>query len=165
MNSVNNLNIFTFIKDIYQSLKYIDKSLTISSDSLNSRIAKIEDNQQILIDKLTNIESVLNRLGEMNKPNSGLDKNIEFELLEKMKRLNQNEINNSKISLKSNELTFANILENNYSFNDINESIVDNEWNSVDTNIISDNINIINEHNNFNNHNNINDESLDKLLF
>ena len=165
MNSVNNLNIFTFIKDIYQSLKYIDKSLTISSDSLNSRIAKIEDNQQILIDKLTNIESVLNRLGELNKPNSGLDKNIEFELLEKMKRLNQNEINNSKISLKSNELTFANILENNYSFNDINESIVDNEWNSVDTNIISDNINIINEHNNFNNHNNINDESLDKLLF
>ena len=165
MTSVNNLNIFTFIKDIYQSLKYIDKSLTISSDSLNSRIAKIEDNQQILIDKLTNIESVLNRLGEMNKPNSGLDKNIEFELLEKMKRLNQNEINNSKISLKSNELTFANILENNYSFNDINESIVDNEWNSVDTNIISDNINIINEHNNFSNHNNINDESLDKLLF
>ena len=165
MTSVNNLNIFTFIKDIYQSLKYIDKSLTISSDSLNSRITKIEDNQQILIDKLTNIESVLNRLGELNKPNSGLDKNIEFELLEKMKRLNQNEINNSKISLKSNELTFANILENNYSFNDINESIVDNEWNSVDTNIISDNINIINEHNNFNNHNNINDESLDKLLF
>ena len=165
MTSVNNLNIFTFIKDIYQSLKYIDKSLTISSDSLNSRITKIEDNQQILIDKLTNIESVLNRLGEMNKPNSGLDKNIEFELLEKMKRLNQNEINNSKISLKSNELTFANILENNYSFNDINESIVDNEWNSVDTNIISDNINIINEHNNFSNHNNINDESLDKLLF
>ena len=150
---------------MWTSLKYIDKSLTISSDSLTSRITKIEDNQQILIDKLTNIESVLNRLGEMTKPNSGLDKNIEFELLEKMKRLNQNEINNSKISLKSNELTFANILENNYSFNDINESIVDNEWNSVDTNIISDNINIINEHNNFSNHNNINDESLDKLLF
>jgi hypothetical protein len=33
----------------------------------------------------------------MSKPNSGLDKNIEFELLEKMKKLNQNELNNNKI--------------------------------------------------------------------
>ena len=167
MNSVNNLNIFTFIKDIYQSLKHIDKSLTLSNDALNKRITKLEDNQQILIDKLTNIESVLNRLGEMNKPNSGLDKNIEFELLEKMKRLNQNEMNNSKLSLKPEELTFANILENSYSFTDINESIIGNEWHTLD----SDNMNgnredIINEPNNsINNNNNNSIESLDTLLF
>ena len=30
MTTVNNLNIFTFIKDIYQSLKHIDKTLTLS---------------------------------------------------------------------------------------------------------------------------------------
>ena len=123
MSTVNNLNIFTFIKDIYQSLKNIDKTLILSNDDLNKRISKIEDNQQILIDKLANFEHILNRLEELHKPNSGLDKNIEFELLEKMKRLNQNEINNNKIFLKSEELTFDNIIENGYTFNDINESI------------------------------------------
>jgi hypothetical protein len=164
MNSVNNLNIFTFIKDIYQSLKNIDKSLTLSNDALNKRITKLEDNQQILIDKLTNIESVLNRLGEMNKPNSGLDKNIEFELLEKMKRLNQNEMNNSKLSLKPEELTFANILENSYSFTDINESIIGNEWHNLNSDNMNDNReDIINESNNSINNNSI--ESLDTLLF
>ena len=164
MNSVNNLNIFTFIKDIYQSLKNIDKSLTLSNDALNKRITKLEDNQQILIDKLTNIESVLNRLGEMNKPNSGLDKNIEFQLLEKMKRLNQNEMNNSKLSLKPEELTFANILENSYSFTDINESIIGNEWHNLDSDNMNDNReDIINESNNSINNNSI--ESLDTLLF
>jgi hypothetical protein len=141
-------------------LKNIDKSLTLSNDALNKRITKLEDNQQILIDKLTNIESVLNRLGEMNKPNSGLDKNIEFELLEKMKRLNQNEMNNSKLSLKPEELTFANILENSYSFTDINESIIGNEWHNLNSDNMNDNReDIINESNN----NSI--ESLDTLLF
>ena len=123
MSTVNNLNIFTFIKDIYQSLKNIDKILHLNSDDLNKRINKLEDNQQILIDKLTNIEVLLNSFGEMNKSNNSLDKNIEFELLEKMKKLNQNEVNNSKLSLKPEELTFANILENNYQFSDINESM------------------------------------------
>jgi hypothetical protein len=163
MNSVNNLNIFTFIKDIYQSLKHIDKSLTLSNDALNKRITKLEDNQQILIDKLTNIESVLNRLGEMNKPNNGLDKNIEFELLEKMKRLNQNEMNNSKLSLKSEELTFANILENSYSFTDINESINGNEWHSLDSENINENREDIIVHSNYSNRETL--ETLDTLLF
>ena len=121
-NTVNNLNIFTFIKDIYQSLKHIDKTLNISNEDLNKRISKIEENQQLLIDKMTTMEIVLNNISEMSKPNSGLDKNIEFELLEKMKKLNQNDTNNSKLVLKPNELTFANILENNYGFNDINQS-------------------------------------------
>ena len=158
MNSVNNLNIFTFIKDIYQSLKHIDKTMTLSNDDLNKRISKLEDSQQILLDKLSNIEIVLTKLGEMNKPNSSLDKNIEFELLEKMKKINQNEVNNSKIVLKPNELTFANILENNYGFNDINNSL---------GNTVSDNNTINNTYDIYdtNNINNLKPESLDSLLF
>jgi hypothetical protein len=74
----------------------------------------------------------------MNKPNSGLDKNIEFELLEKMKTLNQNEIKNSKLSLKPEELTFSNILENNYGFHDINESF--SKIDAIDITDITDNI-------------------------
>jgi len=159
---MNNLNIFTFIKDIYQSLKHIDKSLTISNDALNKKINKLEDNQQILIDKLTNIESVLNRLGEMNKSDNGLDKNIEFELLEKMKILNKNEINNSKLSLKPEELTIANLLENSYSFTDINKSISGNEFHTLN-NENSENIedNIV--HINYSNRETL--ETLDTLLF
>lgn len=161
-NTVNNLNIFTFIKDIYQSLKHIDKTLNISNEELNKRINKIEENQQILIDKMANMEIVLNNISEMSKPNSGLDKNIEFELLEKMKKLNQNDINNSKVVLKPNELTFANILENNYGFNDINQSFnttplpVDNYMfleDMLETSTMS------------NNANNNKEESLDTLLF
>ena len=114
MASVNNLNIFTFIKDIYQSLKHIDKTSTLSNDTLNKRITKLEENQQILIDKCNTIELLLNKLGENNTTQHNLDKTIEFELLEKMKKINQNEINNDKLNLKPEELTFANVIENNY---------------------------------------------------
>lgn len=154
MSNINNLNIFTFIKDIYQSLKHIDKSLTLSNDALNKRITKLDENQQVIIDKLTNIESVLNRIGEISKPNSGLDKNIEIELLEKMKTLNQNEMNNSKLFLKPEELTFANIIESSYSFTDINETLVGNEWqNDKDENSENRENNIVSN------------ETLDTLLF
>ena len=190
MNTVNNLNIFTFIKDIYQSLKHIDKTMTLSNDDLNKRISKLEDNQQIVIDKLATIETILNKLSEMNKPNSGLDKNIEFELLEKMKKINLNEVNNSKLALKPNELTFANILENNYGFNDIHNSIGntisdENSINSLDAfstftayslyndtyNNIEDilekqnSINNTNTNTNTNTYTNTKSESLDTLLF
>ena len=181
MSTVNNLNIFTFIKDIYQSLKNIDKILNLNSDDLNKRINKLEDNQQILIDKLTNIEVLLNSFGEMNKSNNSLDKNIEFELLEKMKKLNQNEVNNSKLSLKPEELTFANILENNYQFSDINESMgnisISNSDSNSNSNNNSENVVRFDTYDNAysNLYNNIedilendikrNNEILDKLLF
>ena len=177
MSNVNNLNIFTFIKDIYQSLKHIDKTMTISNDDLIKRISKLEDTQQILIDKLANIENILIKIGEMNKPNTGLDKNIEFELLEKMKRLNQNEVYNSKLSLKQNELTFANILENNYSFNDINNSLdnslsnINNNDNTLDNTLDNTINNSIINNTNYSFlednivDNSLNNESLEKLLF
>ena len=157
MSNINNLNIFTFIKDIYQSLKHIDKSLTLSNDALNKRITKLDENQQVIIDKLSNIESVLNRIGEISKPNSGLDKNIEIELLEKMKTLNQNEMNNSKLFLKPEELTFANIIESSYSFTDINETLVGNEWQN------DNDVNSENRENNIVSNETL--ETLDTLLF
>ena len=184
MSSVNNLNIFTFIKDIYQSLKHIDKTSTLSNDTLNKRITKLEENQQILIDKCNTIELLLNKLGENNTTHHNLDKTIEFELLEKMKKINQNEINNEKLNLKPEELTFANVIENNYNFSDINESIGNNTeflplGNCIDTNLdnnlnnnldnsintLDDNLNNIENNENINNYNNTNSETLDSLLF
>ena len=184
MSSVNNLNIFTFIKDIYQSLKHIDKTSTLSNDTLNKRITKLEENQQILIDKCTTIEILLNKIGENNTTQHNLDKTIEFELLEKMKKINQNEINNEKLNLKPEELTFANVIENNYNFSDINESIGNNTeflplGNCIDTNLdnnlnnnldnsintLDDNLNNRENNENINNYNNTNSETLDSLLF
>ena len=186
MTSVNNLNIFTFIKDIYQSLKHIDKTSTLSNETLNKRITKLEENQQILIDKCTTIELLLNKLGETNTTHHNLDKTLEFELLEKMKKLNQNELNNEKLFLKPEELTFANVIENNYNFTDINESIglntaflplgnslnsltslnsLDNSLETIEESI--KNIKTINNTNNTNtnNTNNNTNETLDSLLF
>ena len=178
MSSVNNLNIFTFIKDIYQSLKHIDKTSTITNDTLNKRITKIEENQEILIDKCTTIELLLSKLNQNNTTHHNLDKTIEFELLEKMKKINQNEINNEKLNLKPEELTFANVIENNYNFSDINKSIYNNTdflplGNSIDNNVDTNLDNSINTHdkiiNNIENNENINintnSETLDSLLF
>ena len=126
-SNINNLNVFTFIKDIYQSLKHIDKCFNDFNTNINTRITKIEDNQQILIDKMTSIEILLNKINEINSSNGSLNKNIENELLEKMSKMNNmnnNKLNSDyKVELSPDELTFANILENNYTFQDINSSI------------------------------------------
>ena len=167
MTSVNNLNIFTFIKDIYQSLKHIDKTSTLSNETLNKRITKLEENQQILIDKCTTIELLLNKLGETNTTHHNLDKTLEFELLEKMKKLNQNELNNEKLFLKPEELTFANVIENNYNFTDINESI-GYTLHTLDTSLVTleDSIDTIETIETIENkHNSTTNETLDSLLF
>ena len=123
-NSINNLNIFTFIKDIYQSLKHIDKNFNDSNTTINSRLIKLEDNQLVILDKLSSIELLLSRLDERNTSNALLNKSLENELLDKMTIMNNNNLFNTKIGLKSEELTFANILENDYSFQDIDKSLV-----------------------------------------
>ena len=135
MNSVNNLNIFTFIKDIYQSLKHIDQCFNNFNTVIGTRLTKLEDNQQILIDKLSGIEILLSKMGETNKTNAMLDKNIEYELLEKMKIMNNLNINggNDRVDLKPDELTFANILENGYNLLDINESLAKYELDNDST--------------------------------
>ena len=172
-SNINNLNIFTFIKDIYQSLKHIDKCFNDFNTNINLRLSKIEDNQLILTNKLSEIEIILQKANDINTSNIGINKNIENELLEKMKQMNTNNLNNTKIELKHNELTFANIMENNYSFQDISmlSSIPDtnNNINNFSNEFSNDN----NYYNNTgitdgisdDNFNNITDNNLNNLLF
>jgi len=122
-NPINNLNIFTFIKDIYQSLKHIDKNFNDLNTHINSRITNLEDNQMIILEKLSSIEMILNRINDNNTSNNIINKNIENELLDKMKTMNKNNLINFKVDLKPDELTFANILENDYSLSDISQSL------------------------------------------
>jgi len=104
-------------------LKNIDKCFNDSNTNINTRLSKIEDNQNLLLDRMSSIESLLNKINNKIIPNGSLNKNIEYELLEKMKKMNVNNNNNYRVELKPEELTFSNILENNYDLQDINTSI------------------------------------------
>ena len=164
MTQINNLNIFTFIKDIYQSLKHIDQCFSTFNESVNNRLIKLEDNQQILIDKMASIEIALIKLGEVNNVKSSLDKNIENELMKKMNIMNKTAFGNNTVELKPDELTFANILENGYTLLDINESLCKYDYSSITD--IDANGNISNNLNNYMNENLTDslDDSLSNLL-
>jgi hypothetical protein len=120
--NINNLNVLTFIKDIYLSLKHIDTCFNSYKENIDTRLIKLEDNQQTILDKLNNIEQLLYKINSNTENQVALDKNIEHELLEKMNNLNKTNIT-EKLELKPEELTFANILENNYNILDINQSL------------------------------------------
>ena len=122
MSQVNNLNVFTFIKDIYQALKNIDIKLNDTNKLLNEKITALEDRQHTILEKIGGMETLLQKINENSTTKIGIDKDLENELLKKINVLN-NSGSNEKIDLKPDELTFANILENGYTFIDINESL------------------------------------------
>lgn len=123
--NINNLNVYTFIREIYQSLKHLDTQLYEMNIQLNQKIEKIEQSQNILKGRFDAIEILLQKNLENSKTESSLNKNIESELLNKMSKLNNSIMldTNKKINLKPEELTFANVLENNYTFDDINSQL------------------------------------------
>ena len=135
-SNINNLNILTFIKDIYQSLKHIDNCFNSYKENIDSRLTRVEDNQQTILDKLNILEQMLYKINSNTQQQVSLDKNIEHELLEKMNTLNKNTAMD-KLNLKPEELTFANILENNYTILDINETLAKQNTISSGDNLLS----------------------------
>lgn len=161
--NINNLNILTFIKDIYLSLKHIDNCFNSYKDNIDSKLSKLEDNQNTILDRLNNIEQLLDKINLNTQNQVALDKNIENELMQKMNTLNNNNFQD-KINLKPEELTFANILENKYSLLDINTVLLgagqgQGQEQYIFSDFDVDNLEIKNEKSN----NNI--ETLDNLLF
>ena len=153
--NINNLNVLTFIKDIYMSLKHIDTCFNSYKETIDNKLINIIDNHNIILDKLNNIEQLINKLNTNTQKQNLIDSKIEHELLEKMNMFNKSTDNNA-IQLKASELTFANILENNYNILDIN--------NTSDTHnfLNSDTIEHTTEHTNNGQHSS---ETLDSLLF
>ena len=98
-SNINNLNILTFIKDIYQSLKHIDNCFNSYKENIDTRLTRVEDNQQTILDKLNILEQMLYKINYNTLQQVALDKNIEHELLEKMNTLNKNTAIN-KLNLK-----------------------------------------------------------------
>ena len=177
MSQVNNLNIFTFIKDIYQALKNIDIKLNESNKLLNEKITALEDRQHTILEKISGMETLLQKINENSTAKIGIDKDLENELLKKMNVMNSSG-SDEKIDLKPDELTFANILENGYTFIDINDSLsrTPTYLNEVYIEPSGDGLNInsninnsmnINDNVNKNDNKNKNDknENLESLLF
>jgi hypothetical protein len=121
--NINNLNIITFIKDIKISKKQIDQCLNTFRTDIDSRISKLEENYNTIQDKLINLEQIIIKMDNKLTDTSRIDKNIEAELFDQMYKLNKNTLEDTKLELKPKELTIANILENNYSIQDVNNSL------------------------------------------
>jgi hypothetical protein len=162
--NINNLNVITFIKDIYLSLKHIDQNLNIFKNDIDSRMTKLEDNYNSIQDKIISIEQLISKIDNKLNDNDKIDKNIEAELFNKMYKLDKNNLADTKLELKPKELTIANILENNYSLLDVNKALMDSQhdqsnsnsdYNTTDLYSISDNSFNLEEKK----------ESLDNLLF
>lgn len=117
--NINNLNVFTFIREIYHSLKHLDIQINGMNQQMNERLSKIEENQQILKTRFDNIELLLQKVIERGEQTIGLNKGIESQLLNKMNMLNRQNAATAKVELKPNEMTFENIIENEYTFGDI----------------------------------------------
>jgi hypothetical protein len=131
--NINNLNIVTFIKDIYQSLKHIDQCFNTIKTDIDARMVKLEINQQVIIERITNLELLITQIGTKISDTEKIDKTLENELLDKMFLLNCSSEADMKTELKPKELTIANIMENGYTLLDINKTLTDS-FDSLDSN-------------------------------
>ena len=121
--NINNLNIITFIKDIYLSLKHLDACFSTFKTDIDSKMMKLEGQYSTILDKLSQIENAIVQVNERVSQSSNMDSVIEKELLDKMYKLSSVTEDTTRLELKPKELTFANILENGYTMLDINNSL------------------------------------------
>ena len=133
--NINNLNVITFIKDIYQSLKHIDNSFHKMKTDIDTRMLNLEVNQKTILEKLDNLENLFGNIYNKINENNKIDKTLENELLDKMFILNQATVKNQKVDLKPRELTIANTIENGYSILDVSNTLEPSSLASTDANI------------------------------
>jgi DNA-binding transcriptional MerR regulator len=124
--NINNLNIITFIKDIYLSLKHIDTCFSTFKNDIDSKIIKLEIQYETILERLSQIEQSIGQVNERLNQSSNIDSTLEKELLDKMYKLSCATENANHLELKPKELTIANILENGYTMLDINNSLETN---------------------------------------
>lgn len=132
--NINNLNIITFIKDIYLSLKHLDTCFSTFKTDIDAKMIKLEGQYETILDRLSQLENTMNQVNASICQSSNMDSAIEKELLDKMYKLSSTTENASRLELKPKEMTLANILENGYTMLDINNSI---ETSTDSNNILS----------------------------
>lgn len=124
--NINNLNIITFIKDIYLSLKHIDACFTTFKNDIDSRMIKLEGQYETILEKLSLLDASVAQVHDKVSNAASIDSAVEKELLDKMYKLSSGAEETSRLELKPKEMTIANILENGYTMLDINNTLENN---------------------------------------
>jgi len=136
--NINSLNVITFIKDIYLSLKHIDACFSSFKNNIDSRMNKLEGQYETILERFSQLEIGINQMNEQMNQSSHMNSAIEKELLDKMYTLASTTENSNQLELKPKDLTIANILENSFTMQDIEHSLSGyNDYKPLD---ISDNL-------------------------
>ena len=122
--NISSLNIFTLIKEVYQSIKNFHKKLDIISEEqrkIKVYIDKLNNDYNLKYQKQTEL---LNSIKQKVDSNEEIDFRLRQDLESKLGNLMTNTINDTdKLKLDLNELTIGNLVDNNYSLDDINKQI------------------------------------------
>jgi len=121
--NINNLNITTFIKDIYLSLKHIDTCFSTFKTDIDARMVKLEGQFETILERISLLDVSINQIKDRVSDAANIDSALEKELLDKMYKLSSAVEDSSRLELKPKEMTIANILENGYTMLDINNSL------------------------------------------
>jgi hypothetical protein len=133
--NISSLNIFTLIKEVYQSIKNFHKKLDNVSEEqrkLRSYIDKLNNDYDIKYQKQNELLTSISHKVESNEE---IDIRLRQDLESKLSSLMSNTIHDTEnLNLNLNELTIGNLVDNNYSFNDINEQL--QQFNQDSTSIV-----------------------------
>ena len=134
--NIGNTNIFTFIKEIYNSLKYIKINLDSFEKNVNFRFIEMDKRISIVSKSISEINDKINNVQHTLDNNFNINESIDNDIQNKLSSIMINETKHSeKLELKGDELTIANLQDNNYNFDDIQKSLnLDIEFNPEEFN-------------------------------
>ena len=138
--NVSSLNIFTLIKEVYQSIKNFHKKLDNISEEQRKMKAYIDKLNKDYTLKYQQQTDLLNSIKQKVDSNEEIDLRLRQDLELKLGNLMTNTIDDSeKLKLSLNELTIGNLVDNNYSLDDINNQLQQFNINHQDINELVDN--------------------------
>ena len=142
-SKLSNMNIFTFIKEIYSSLKYLIDRTTKTEDLLKSKFNTIDERISILQNENIELNTKLDLLHQIIQTHFESNDTLENDIQNKLEDLINDEPvidgPDAKLNLDANELTIANLDENNYTFEDIQNSLdKENKDTSINQNMTLD---------------------------
>ena len=142
-SKLSNMNIFTFIKEIYSSLKYLIDRTTKTEDLLKSKFNTIDERISILQNENIELNTKLDLLHQIIQTHFESNDTLENDIQNKLENLINDEpvIDGpaAKLNLDATELTIANLDENNYTFEDIQNSLdKENKDTSINQNMTLD---------------------------
>ena len=120
--SISNMNIITLIKEIFQTLKNLDTRYYTLEETVKTTMTGVETKLSVLEAKISEIASMQVAMTEMNKPIAPvINPNLERELQDHLKSLDGG--NTPKLALNLGEMTIANLLDNDYTMDDVNTQL------------------------------------------